>query len=222
MKEVKPIYKKMLKVMEAITNIEKKGRNNYDHYSYATEADIKAVVRKELIKNKIIFKHEIVREKTRGDIVNGKMNVLVRIKVKYAFIDVETGDIESGTYYGHGTDKGDKGLYKAITGSIKYILTSTFLIPTGDDPEDAKDEEPFKGDEYADDNLNVAPPLSERIAKYSDMEKLKYLLNKMGGNSESSALLLLGEKTGLKFNSFKEMTKTQTSNAFRLLSKLNK
>ena len=34
---------------------------------------------------------------------------------------------------GHGRD--EKGYYSAVTGAIKYALTSLFLIPTGDDPE---------------------------------------------------------------------------------------
>lgn len=137
----------------------------------------------------------------------------------------ESGDkLSSFIPFGGELKPQDKG--SEITYYKRYNIGAIFnLIIAGEDDDansSQKNQEPFKGDEYADDNLNVAPPLSERIAKYSDMEKLKYLLNKMGGDSESSALLLLGEKTGLKFDSFKEMTKTQTSNAFRLLSKLNK
>ena len=53
-------------------------------------------------------------------------------------MDSETGECVSGMFYGVGQDSGDKGIWKAVTGAIKYIMTSTFLIPTGDDPE--KDE----------------------------------------------------------------------------------
>lgn len=224
----KPIYKKILKIMKAINSIEKKGHNDYDNYSYATDADIKTAVRKELINNGLIFKHEILEEKTRGDIVMGKMNVLVRIKVGYTFTDVDTGDTYEGFYYGHGTDKGDKGLYKAITGSIKYILTSTFLIPTGDDPEKTPEkEEPFKGNEY----VRVAPSIKERNidkamnSDLTDMEKLKYILNGMGGNTESSALLLLKDKVGIKneegksFEKFKDIPQTKIATALTKLTK---
>ena len=37
--------------------------------------------------------------------------------------------------YGEGIDKGDKALYKAYTGAIKYYLANTFLIATGNEPE---------------------------------------------------------------------------------------
>jgi hypothetical protein len=36
---------------------------------------------------------------------------------------------------GSGNGRDDKGLYAALTGIIKYQLTSSFLIPTGDDAE---------------------------------------------------------------------------------------
>ena len=40
---------------------------------------------------------------------------------------------------------GDKGVYKAITGAVKYIFMKNFLIPTGDDPEkDNNKSEPEK------------------------------------------------------------------------------
>lgn len=184
-KTTQSIYQKIFKVMEAINSIEKKGHNDYDNYSYATDADIKTTVRKELIKNKLIFKHDITEEKTRGDIVNGKMNVLVRIKVEYTFTDVETGNTYGGSYYGHGADKGDKGLYKAITGSIKYILTSTFLIPTGDDPEDQKEkEEPFISRPTA----TVAEPVWVRElkakAKKAGMKNFKELLEYLNSQKD--------------------------------------
>jgi len=36
---------------------------------------------------------------------------------------------------GSGSDKGDKGVYKALTGSQKYAIMKLFKIETGDDPE---------------------------------------------------------------------------------------
>jgi hypothetical protein len=63
---------------------------------------------------------------------------LVEVELEYAFFDVESGESLKGHFTGHGSDRSDKALYKAITGAIKYILTTTFLIPTGDDPEEEK------------------------------------------------------------------------------------
>jgi hypothetical protein len=55
-------------------------------------------------------------------------------------MDTESDEIIEGSFEGSGIDQGDKALYKAITGGIKYILSSTFLIPTGDDPENEQSE----------------------------------------------------------------------------------
>lgn len=37
--------------------------------------------------------------------------------------------------FGFGEDSGDKAIYKAITGAIKYFGSENFLVSTGDDPE---------------------------------------------------------------------------------------
>ena len=37
---------------------------------------------------------------------------------------------------GEGADVGDKAPYKAMTGALKYALLQSFLLSTGDDPED--------------------------------------------------------------------------------------
>ena len=64
--------------------------------------------------------------------------MLTTVNVRYGFIDSESGQELSGSAVGQGTDKGDKGVYKAITGAIKYIYMKSFNIPTGDDPENEK------------------------------------------------------------------------------------
>jgi hypothetical protein len=57
------------------------------------------------------------------------------IKHHYEFVDLDSGEKVRGACIGSGSDSQDKGPYKAITGAIKYLMTTTFLIPTGDDPE---------------------------------------------------------------------------------------
>lgn len=133
----KNIYQKLHAIMEAIEFIEKDKRNEFHKYNYASEEAIKKAVHKQLVKNRVIFSIDI------SDMQRN--NNLVDIIVKYTFTDIDTLEKISGSFNGCGEDKGDKALYKAITGAIKYILTSTFLIPTGDDPEvENKKTEPTK------------------------------------------------------------------------------
>lgn len=118
---------KLLSIMEAIPGIEKDKKNEFHNYDYASEKIIKQVLHKELVKHGVLLSISITEAIQQGP--------LLLIKMSYAFIDVATGEKLEGTFMGSGEDKGDKALYKAITGGIKYLLTTQFLIPTGDDPE---------------------------------------------------------------------------------------
>ena len=53
---------------------------------------------------------------------------------------MDSGESLSGTFNGSGRLGDDKGVYIATTGAIKYIFTSLFTIPTGDDAEGDKQE----------------------------------------------------------------------------------
>lgn len=113
--------------MSEIGTIEKDATNNFHKYRYASEFAIKKALNPLLIKHGVLFKVDITDHKQH--------ETLTVLNLGYRFIDVESGEELSGVFVGSGEDKGDKGVYKAITGAIKYIITSSFLIPTGDDPE---------------------------------------------------------------------------------------
>jgi hypothetical protein len=51
-------------------------------------------------------------------------------------IDSDSGEVFAVQAVGTGKDNADKGAYKAYTGASKYVLMKTFLLATGDDPED--------------------------------------------------------------------------------------
>ncbi len=60
---------------------------------------------------------------------------ITTLEMAFAIIDAETGTTIERPWIGTGQDKGDKGADKAYTGAVKYFLMKTFMIPTGDDPE---------------------------------------------------------------------------------------
>lgn len=116
--------------------MKKEGFNAFNNYSYTSERQLKEVFQPLLKEAGIIFKVDVTDQRVEpGD---GKMR-LTLITMQYHFFDSESGESLEGTFCSQGADSGDKGIFKAITGGIKYILSSIFLIPTGDDPE--KDEE---------------------------------------------------------------------------------
>lgn len=135
------LEKKLLEVSKAIGYLQKDKKNQTQGYYYLSEAKIKEVLKEQFEKQGIIFNYstEQVREYEISSTSKGTKQFVTIANGKYFFKDADSDKEISGTWFGSGTDTGDKGLYKAITGGIKYVLNTNFLIPTGDDPE--KDDE---------------------------------------------------------------------------------
>ena len=134
------ILKKLHKIMTEIGYIQKDARNPHHGYTYASERAIKTAVQKALVNNGVLFKLEIMSSKpielpqliTKRGTETPSATVL---ECGYAFYDVESGESFGGHFVSSGPARDDKGHWAAVTNAIKYILTSTFLIPTGDDAE---------------------------------------------------------------------------------------
>lgn len=113
--------------------LKREGNNTFDRYKYFSEAQYKALF------TELFASHQLELRSTVSDYssfegtekqANGRL-----VKMDFELIDVETGFSESSTFVGEGIDKGDKGIYKAMTGALKYYLADTFMVATGDDPE---------------------------------------------------------------------------------------
>jgi hypothetical protein len=127
------LVRKLSEVMAAVERIPKNGRNTFHNYDYATEADIVSAVRQELAKRHVMLLPTITSREREP--VGEKGQVLTHLEMTFTFHDGESGETLVCPWLGAGTDKEDKGAYKAMTGGEKYFLLKTFLIPTGDDPE---------------------------------------------------------------------------------------
>lgn len=151
----KGLVSKLAEVMQAVERVAKRGRNEFHKYDYVTEADLADAIRGELAKRQLfIFPHvkkyeripievETLKwdEKLRMKVPTARKTQLAEIEVEWTFVDGETGQERTIMVPGVGEDNVDKGFYKAFTGSEKYMLMKSFLIPTGDDPEkDSKEE----------------------------------------------------------------------------------
>lgn len=151
----KGLVSKLAEVMAEVGWIKKTGYNEFHRYNYAQEADLVDAIRGELAKrNVIIFPnvsscqrvaHEVETlkwdENARAKVPTIRKTQLTEIIVEWTFVDGETGQERTIKVPGVGEDNVDKGFYKAFTGSEKYMLMKTFLIPTGDDPEkDSKED----------------------------------------------------------------------------------
>ena len=113
--------------------LQKGGKNDFDHYSYFSEAQYKQLFTELFSDHGLELKFTELEygtfEGTEKQ-ANGRMP-----KIQFTLFDIETGFYEDTVITGEGIDKGDKAGYKAYTGALKYYLANTFMVATGDDPE---------------------------------------------------------------------------------------
>lgn len=122
---------KMARIMLDMGSIEQTGRNDFQKYDYTTESDILKVLRPLMAKYGIVLFPTVVDHESRSQ---GK-NSLTTITMDFTLIDGDSGQSHTTRWIGQGVDSGDKSYYKAYTGATKYFLMKTFLVSTGDDPE---------------------------------------------------------------------------------------
>lgn len=136
----KGLIKKLAEVMAETGYVKKSGTNQKQGYKYVTEADVLDQVREGLAKRGVVCLpnvHSINRSVLYKSSTGNDVHV-TDVVVTWTFIDGETGETHQCSMPGCGTDTGDKGIYKAITGSSKYMFLKGFMLPTGDDPENEK------------------------------------------------------------------------------------
>ena len=117
---------KLAAVAGAVKYLQKDGYNSHHRYMYVSEAALAKAVSAELAKQGVAMIPFCEEMRVEGS--------LYTVFMRYDFTDGE--NTLSVRTVGQGQDKQDKGAYKAMTGALKYALRQTFLIPTGDDPEE--------------------------------------------------------------------------------------
>jgi len=152
---------KLCEVMASVGYMQKRGANTSQGYKYLKEADIADAMREEFAKRNVfifpnLVKNErvkVVRSKTFRDVIEEKVTYATDVEIDWTFVDGDTGQEKTCRIPGCSESPGDKGVYVAMTGSEKYLLMKSFLIPTGDDPEDDKNETDGKGSREAEQDV---------------------------------------------------------------------
>lgn len=131
------LYSKINKVIVAMKRVAKNGRNTFHNYSYATESDLVDAIRDQIedvaltLLPPVVLGFEMVeRPKSKGG-----TDYVARVTIQYSIADCETGEVQTAILVAEGSDSLDKAFYKAYSGGTKYFLMKTFLVSTGDDPE---------------------------------------------------------------------------------------
>lgn len=143
------LYTKLLAVYQDVSYIQKDKRNSFHNYTYASEAAIKEELHQAFVKHGLVMLPpdviSIQDDKKTNE--KGREEIITTLNVRFGIADVETGESITGSVCCRGVDNSDKGPYKALTGGLKYFLTTTFLIPTGDDPENEQGEKGSRKDQ---------------------------------------------------------------------------
>jgi ERF superfamily len=128
---------KLAKIVAAIDHVEKSGRNEFHKYNYVRAADVAWVVRKALSEQNIYLVSDVVEVRNYEIPAKEGMMQAVDVKMEFSLFDGDSPETSPIVLHawGTGTDKGDKAIYKAQTGALKYGLRHAFLIPDESDPE---------------------------------------------------------------------------------------
>jgi hypothetical protein len=205
------LRQKLALVRRRLGYIQKRGLNEVHSYRYVTAADIAGAVGDILAELGVVVLprlESISHEPAR----NGRSEAehLARVVMAYTFTDVDTAEEITVKVAGEGLDAGDKAPYKAMTGALKYALLQSFLLATGDDPED----------EHGD---SRAVLVSERVITPEQMRELQGLIEETGTELERVLayyrISALGEMTegsyrrALEVLNRKKAKQTQTEDA---------
>ena len=137
------LRQKLAEVRRRIGYVQKRGFNERNNYSYVTAADLAGSVGDILAELGVVIiprLESITYEPNAG----GRTEVAraAQVVMAYTFTDVDSGEEITTKVAGQGLDSGDKAPYKAMTGALKYALLQSFLLATGDDPEDERINHP--------------------------------------------------------------------------------
>lgn len=113
--------------------------NDFDHYQYFSESGYKTLFTELFSQCGLeLTSSEVAYDEMTSN--SDKQPNARKVTFEYTLTDIETGFFEKSLVSGEGLDKGDKAGYKADTGSLKYYLANTFMVATGDDPENDSPE----------------------------------------------------------------------------------
>ena len=106
-------------------------------YKYASEADLIRALRPHMVANGLTMYMSHI---DRFDTDHLGKSIRCDVICTYTMTHAPSGEIILIQSIGSGVDNQDKAPYKAMTGAFKYALRETFVIETGNDPDESQDE----------------------------------------------------------------------------------
>lgn len=125
-----------------IGNAVKTGRNEHDRYDYGTLEDYLNAARKPLLEHGLLLVSRPVGDPVLSEAKaqSGSSLQIARVLVETRVIHAASKGWIAARVWGEGRDRGDKAIYKALTGGRKYALAMVLGIYTTDEPENDSPE----------------------------------------------------------------------------------
>ena len=199
---VKPmsLRQKLGEVRRRIGYIQKRGYNERHNYNYVAAADIAGTVGDILAELGVVVIPRLESISYEPHAPGRADSVRVaRVIMAYTFTDENSTEEITARVAGEGLDAGDKASYKAMTGALKYALLQSFLLATGDDPEE----------ERADSRAAFG---SDCLITVEQVRQLQQLIEETGTDSERVLAYY-------KISSMGEMTEASYRRALELLKR---
>ncbi len=138
---------KVAAACNAVGGVAKSGRNVAQNYDYVKAADVAKAIRHELFsRGVVILPHENAPEFIAVQLApdrDGNPRSMTECHLCVTFNVTDGIETLAFNAYGVARDSGDKAIYKAKTGALKYFLRGLGLIPDEkDDPEFDEDGKP--------------------------------------------------------------------------------
>lgn len=137
------IYKKLLEIQKSVDSFLKDSQSGSGGYGYRYVSGNQALGKIRPLMNEygLILKQEVLEmTNTRMDYVNSKggqkSEILTAIKLRFTWVDVETGETDENTFFANGMNDWEKGLGSALTYAERYFLLKYFHVPTDEDDVD--------------------------------------------------------------------------------------
>lgn len=140
---MKEIYKKLLEIQKRVKGLAKDKQGN--SYSYVSGSKALGVIRPAMDELGVLLIPDVEdADFTRQDYATAKgqkTEIFVSLKMKFTWVDVESGDTLEVKWASSGQNAFDKGLGSALTYGERYFLLKFFHIQTDYDDVDARQEE---------------------------------------------------------------------------------
>ena len=181
MSEFNQVIEAVHNVMKDVSFVMRDGENDFHGYRYATERQLLQTLRPAMITHGLVMIPSVDEDPVTDS--HGNTSIMVTYRLIHTSGQMLPFAIKMpgcGNDISKSGKIGDKGVYKAITGSVKYALFKIFLIPTGDDPEVTNESENDDSPVHAQSPSNSEPEMSTYM---------KFALSEIEGADSADGLI---------------------------------